>query len=193
MLALEQVVQLLILYKYLILFPIAVLEGPIIAVIAGFLITTGHLKFLPVFLIVLAGDIVGDVLYYTIGRYGGRPFIRRWGHYIGLHAERLASVEDHFHKHPKKTLFFGKTQSWGSLILVAAGVSHMPLGLFAWVNLVSSIPKTILFISLGYYFGRIYDVLTLRQYLNYGETALTVLGIIAVYFFIRQRRKTLAE
>lgn len=190
MFALEQISQLLISYQYAILFPIAILEGPIIAVIAGFLVMTGQLEFLPVFLMLLAGEIVGDVLYYCIGRYDGRKFVQRWGKYVGLNAARLVSVENHFREYPKRTLLFGKTQSWGSLILVAAGISRMPLALYAWVNLVASIPKTLLFMGLGYYFGKIFGVLTLKQYLNYGEVALFVMGLVVVALFIRRRRKT---
>ncbi len=190
MFALEQISQLLISYQYAILFPIAILEGPIIAVVAGFLVMTGQLEFLPVFLLLLAGEIVGDVFYYCIGRYGGRKFVQRWGKYVGLNAARLASVEDHFRKYPTKTLLFGKTQSWGSLILVAAGISQMPLTLYAWVNLAASIPKTLLFMGLGYYFGRVFGALALKEYLNYGEAALFVMGLVVVVLFIRRRRKT---
>jgi len=55
--------SLLLTYKYLILIPLAVVEGPIITVIAGFLITLGYMNIFLVYLIVIAGDLAGDYFF----------------------------------------------------------------------------------------------------------------------------------
>src|SRR5258708_40086249 len=114
----EHIIQLLNYYGYLVLFPIAVIEGPIISIISGFLISKHILAFIPVYFILLGGDITGDVLYYSLGRWGTR-FLLRWGHKIGLSRERIARVDRHFIKHGGKTLLFWKlTQTAGPPIFI---------------------------------------------------------------------------
>ena len=127
--SLDQIVQLVIQFKYIILYPIAVLEGPIISIIAGFLVSKGYLGFIITYLLLMAGDLTGDIFYYGVGRWGGRKLIDRWGPRLGLNPKRMAKVDDHFLRHGGKTLLFGKwTQTVGAPILVTAGAIRMPLG-----------------------------------------------------------------
>lgn len=185
---LNSVIKLVIEYRYLILFPVAVIEGPIISIIAGFLCSGGFLNFLTAYLVLMLADLVGDSLYYAVGRYGGRRFIERWGKYIRLNADKLTATERHFNLHPKKTLFFGKTQAWGALILVAAGVAKMSYRYFLAINVAATIIKTFLFLLLGYYFGQIYS--TLNTYLGYTNLILFVVGVLVVYFFLKRYQKS---
>ena len=55
---------LLLTYKYLILFPIAVFEGPFAAIIVGFLSSSHIFNIFIVYLVVVLGDMVGmcDIL-----------------------------------------------------------------------------------------------------------------------------------
>ncbi len=185
---LNLVVKLVIEYKYLILFPVAVIEGPVIAIIAGFLAARGFINFLTAYLVLMLADLVGDTLYYAVGRYGGRRFIQRWGKYIGLKPERLAATERHFELHPKKTLLFGKTQAWGSLILVAAGVAKMRYRYFLSINIAATIIKTCIFVILGFYFGQIYA--TLNSYLGYVNLILFAIGLAVIFYFFKRYQQS---
>jgi membrane protein DedA with SNARE-associated domain len=61
--SLTEVVQWLLYYKYFVLFPIMVVEGPIITIIAGFLVSLGHLNGLAAYAVLVAGDVTGDSIY----------------------------------------------------------------------------------------------------------------------------------
>ena len=63
----QEIVDLLFKFRYLILFPIAFLEGPAVAVIAGFMVAIGTMSFIPVYIILVLANIVGDIVYYSIG------------------------------------------------------------------------------------------------------------------------------
>ena len=65
-------------YRYVILLPIAIIEGPIISVIAGFLVSIHAMEFWIVFGILVLGDVIGDMLLYGVCRWGGGSFITRW-------------------------------------------------------------------------------------------------------------------
>lgn len=144
-----------------------------VAVIAGFLVSTGHLNWFITFCVLMAGDIVGDTLYYALGRWGGRGFIQRWGKYFGVSEKRVHALEHYFYEHDWKILMIAKTQAIGSAMLFAAGVAKMPYGRYMWYNLLGSVPKIALFEIIGFYFGK--GLATVGTYLNYA-------GIISLVF-----------
>lgn len=182
---LNLVIKLLLHYKYLILFPIAVIEGPIISIISGFLSSEGYLSLPLTYIVLILADLTGDTLYYAIGRYGGRPFIEHWGKYLGINSSsKLAAAEKHFQEHPKKTLFFVKTQVWGALVLAAAGLAKMPFGDFIWINLLATTIKSFVFLIIGFYFGKLYSVFNL--YINDIGIVLSLIGIIIVVYFFKK-------
>jgi membrane protein DedA with SNARE-associated domain len=177
-------------YGYLALFPLVVLEGPIVSVLAGFLASLGIFNFFLLFFVVVAGDVTGDLAHYAIGRWGRKKFIDRWGKYLGLTNERVLQVEKHFEKHQAKTLLLGKiSHGIGGIPLVAAGVARMPLGEFFLINLVATLPKSLALLLLGYFFGRaaarINSIFELVAFLLAGSAILFLVG----YCFYRSGEK----
>lgn len=180
-----EIIQLLTTYKYLILLPISIIEGPIIAIIAGFLCSTKILNIPATYGILLLGDWCGDTLYYAIGRWGGRPLIRKWGHLLGFTESKVLKIEEHFEKNSVKTLMIGKTQAIGGVFLAAAGLSKMPYGKFMIINIIGSIPKIIVFLSVGYFSGATFEAMNkyLGIYGAIGSAALILIG--GIYFFVK--------
>jgi len=187
--SLDSIVALITTYKYALLFPISVIEGPIVSVIGGFLIVHGLLSIFSTYLILLAGDIVGDTLYYSIGRFGGRKFIHKWGKSFGIKEEKVIKLEKHFEKHAGKTILIGKTQAVGGLFLAAAGLSKMPYLKFIGFNIVGTIPKSALLLAIGFSIGNAYKII--NDYLGYYAiiTTTILLTATAVYFFMKRKKK----
>ena len=189
---LDNIVLWLLYYKYAILFPITIVEGPIITVIAGFLSSQGYLNILTVYGIVVAGDIVGDIIYYSIGRWGGRRFINHWGHFLHLGLGEITKLENHFAKHSGKTLIFGKlSHAIGAPILVAAGMAKIPLNKFIWFNFWPTLPKSLGLLIIGYYFGRAYQ--QIDRYIGYANLIIFSLAIAAIiiYFLFKRLKKNI--
>ncbi|MBI5412697.1 DedA family protein [Candidatus Peregrinibacteria bacterium] len=152
-----QLIQWLTQYGYFVLFPIAVIEGPFVTVLAGFLASLGTLNFFIAYWVIVLGDMVGDIIYYALGRHGGRRSLDRWGHRIGMTPNRLIKLEKHFMRHPGKTLVLGKlAHGIGGPVLAAAGVAKMPFGLFLFFDLIPTLFKSFLLLSLGFYLGNAY-------------------------------------
>jgi len=180
-------------YGYFILFPLATIEGPIITVIGGFLASLGFLNAFIVYGVVIMGDLVGDVIFYAIGRWGGRKFVEKWGQYIGVTPERVLHLEKHFEKHNVKTILFGKwTQSVGFAILMAAGMAKAPFKKFIWLNLIGSLPKSLAFLLIGYYFGQAYQ--QIDKYFGYATMSMFFVIILAaaIYFFVKKFKSNVA-
>lgn len=185
--SLTQIIPILLRYKYWIIFPISVVEGPIISILSGFLVAGGILNPVGIFLILVLGDVMGDGLYYAIGRWGGRRFIHRWGHLFRLNEDSLLYVEKHFQNHPVKTLLFGKAQALGSVILAVAGIAKMPFLKFLWLNFLGTCIKTAMLLCIGYYFGQAY--LKIDRYLNYIGLTITFVSVLIIIYLILKNKK----
>lgn len=168
----------LITYGYWAIFPIAVIEGPIIAIVAGFFVASGHLNGLVVVSTLVVADLIGDTLYYALGRYGGRKAIAKWGPYVGVSEHRVLRFKKIFDRHDWKILFFGKTNAAGSVILAAAGVAEMPFLRFMGWNTIASLPKVLFFVGVGYFIGDSYT--KAETYLTYSGIISTVVAIAAL-------------
>ncbi len=161
MFSLEQITQWLITYKYFLIFPLMVIEGPIITVISGFLASLGYLTLLPIYILVVLGDLVGDTIYYTLGYWGREKLLDMWGgSFLGITKERINKLEVHFDKHRGKTLILGKiTHAIGVVFLFAAGLAKVPYLEFLCFNLIATMPKSFVLLLMGYYFGQAYPVI----------------------------------
>jgi membrane protein DedA with SNARE-associated domain len=182
----SKILELLAHYKYFILFPISIIEGPIVSVLAGLLASLGKLNFYLAWAILVMGDMAGDLIYYAIGHWGRKSFFDRYGHYIGVTTDRLVWAEGFFGRHSKKTLLFGKwTQTFGMPILIAAGVVGQNIWEFIWVNFLATIPKSLLFLSIGFYFGSFYA--RVNNYYNDFIFISVILALLALMvYFVRK-------
>ncbi len=157
MISLDQIVQLMQGHGLWLLAPIAIVEGPIVTVIAGYLAHLGAFSPVAAFIVVVLADLVGDTLFYLFGRFGVRRLPRRWRARLGLGDARLALVTRHFETMGGRTLIIGKlTHTLGALALIAAGLAHMRFLPFLWYNLVATLPKSLFFLLVGYGLGAAY-------------------------------------
>lgn len=183
--SLQNILNWLILYKYEVIFPVTVVEGPIVTVIAGFLASQGILNLYLTYLIIVAGDLTGDLLYYAIGRWGGIRFVQQWGHWFGIKEKQIKRLEKHYEKHSGKTLIIGKiTHGVGSVILFTAGMARMSVWRFFWFNVIGTLPKSLLFLLIGYYFGESYKVIDTYLNLTAKTTIGVAVGLVLIYLLV---------
>ncbi|MDO8884470.1 MAG: VTT domain-containing protein [Pseudotabrizicola sp.] len=145
-------------YGLLIIAPVAVLEGPVISVISGYLAKAGLVPLRLVFLVLLLADLAGDILLYVIGRKGRAGMALPWLSRFGVTRRRLASVIRAFRKNDARILVLGKlTHSAGFAVLLAAGMARMPFLRFLALNTAATVPKVALCMAVGWWFGAIGD------------------------------------
>lgn len=178
-------------YRYAVLFPLVVVEGPITTLTAGFLASLGFLKLVPVFLVVVAGDLGGDVIYYSIGRWGRKP-LEKWGRSTRLMKEKIVKLEKLFESHGGKTLVAGKlSHAVGAVVLITAGIVKFPFKKFVWFNFLASIPKSLVLILIGYYFGN--AAAKYRSYLDVIGGLIIGAFFVIIYFFLRNAGEKLSK
>jgi membrane protein DedA with SNARE-associated domain len=97
---------------------------------AGALAGSGHLPsfaFLPGWVVVGAvgtvAEVCGGLVLYTIGWYGGLPFVHRYGKYVRFREHELDRVHAFYEKHGRPMVF------WCRFIPFIRGIAALPPGI----------------------------------------------------------------
>lgn len=154
----SDILHVLIRFGYPLIFIITIFEGPIVTVIGSFLASLGYFNVYIIYTVVVIADLAGDVLWYLIGYFGRNNFIEHYGRYIGITTERILKLEKHFSTHAGKTIFLAKiTHAIGLPFIIAAGMARVKFKTFFSYSLWATLPKSLVFIFLGYYAGASYQ------------------------------------
>lgn len=99
----------------------------------------------------VSGAVLGSQIGYLIGRKGGRPFVLKWGRYIGVTAGRLDRAEGIFEKYERRAVFAARfvpvLKTFGYLV---AGIIRMPRGVFLRYDLFGTTVWAAVSILAGY-------------------------------------------
>jgi membrane protein DedA with SNARE-associated domain len=164
---LETLVSLFTSYGYWVVFFGVMLEnaglpipGETILLAAGFFAADGHFSLPLVMLIAATGAILGDNAGFAIGHHYGRNFFSRFGRYLFLTPNRLARIDEFFHRHGNKTILIARFIT-GLRVFAAvfAGASNMRWRLFFVYNVAGAVLWSIVISTLGYLFGHSWPLL----------------------------------
>ena len=192
--ATQHIMVLLSQYGYVALFPLVFVEGPIASIVGGVLAEAKVLDVVGVFVVIMVANLLSDIIYYLLGRYGGRVFVKRFGKYLGVTEARIDALEKNAQYHGGKTVIMAKLQVVGPLptgvaLLIALGAGKMPFWPYLWYNIVGGIPQTILLEGIGYLTG---DWL---MHAGSGPVTmmLTILSLVAlgggVWWWVRRKKQ----
>ena len=187
----EHIIHLLLQYKYVILFPLAIVEGPILAVIAGFLCTGGFLNLFIVYPIIVLGDITGDTISYLFGRWGVPGFLKKIIKKWGMRHENIDRVRVYFDANPRKTISLSKvTLGIGIAGIYLAGNARIPYARFIRICLITSALQYIIYLGIGLLFGTAYKKIS--NYLDFFAAFTIVTGLsIILYLIVKSYRRKL--
>lgn len=169
---------------------------------AGFLVgegvsvepLTGQPWSLP--LVVLAGTIgavIGALIAYAIGYFGGRPAFEKWGRYIGVMPADVDRTEAFFAKHGQAASFWGRMLPVvRSLVSFGAGVGRMPLGPFVFFTALGSLPWTLFLVVVGVQLGANWEIvgdwLSRFEYLIAAIVGIVILAFVWIRI-VKPRRQ----
>ena len=145
-------------YGYLVVFFGVMLEsagvplpGEAVLIASGALVHRGVLDFGDTLFFGVLGAVIGDQIGYWAGRFGGRPFVLRWGRYALITPERLGHAEAFFDRHGGRAVFLARfvtgLRVFGALV---AGMSWMAWGRFTFYNVLGGTVWATAAVLLGY-------------------------------------------
>jgi membrane protein DedA with SNARE-associated domain len=115
------------------------LPSEIIMPFSGYLVFTGDLVLWAVALAGAVGCVLGSLVAYWIGSYGGRPLVEKYGKYVLISHHDLALAERWFQKHGEITIFVGRLLPViRTFIAFPAGVARMNLSRFNLYTFIGS-------------------------------------------------------
>src|SRR5438105_6544013 len=84
------------------------LPSEIIMPFSGYLVFKGEMTLWGIALAGAAGCVLGSLLAYWLGAYGGRPPVEKYGKYVLIWHHDLALADRWFQKHGDITIFIGR-------------------------------------------------------------------------------------
>jgi membrane protein DedA with SNARE-associated domain len=129
-----------------------------------------------------AGSLVGSLIAYALGYYGGRPFILTYGKYFFMPKDHFLKAEETFNKHGLAAVCFGRfVPIIRSFISLPAGIAEMNIWKFILYSTIGIVPWNFILIWLGYVLGEHYkDVLEpIFKKLDYIVIGVVVFGLLA--------------
>lgn len=182
------ITHLILKFGYPVIFLLVVYEGPLVTIAAAFFAASGYLNVFILYPLIVVADLSSDIMWYYVGYFGREKVINRWGRFFGLNQDSLIKFQklnDKFKNHQGKILFAAKiTHVIGFPFLINAGIFKWDIKKYILFNFLATIPKTLGFMLLGYFFGKAGNIIS--RYLGYG----TYIGIgafvclIITYFLI---------
>jgi len=146
-----------------------IVEGPIATILGAF---AASLKFFNAFIVLflsILGDVLGDMLLYSLGFYGGLKMLNRAQGFLKIKSATLEKIQGLFSRHGKKIIFAIKSTTglcW--ITFIAAGAFKMKFKDFLLSSLLGGVVWSGFLVIIGYFFGfafkKIYDWLAYAQY-----------------------------
>jgi len=172
-------------YKYILLFLAVIIEGPILMVASGILVHSKFFNLTTAFWVILAGDLVGDIIWYYVGLFFARPFIKKYGKFVKITPEKFEKAKELFNKYHVKILLISKiTIGFGMSLatLMAAGATRVPLKKYLMLNFLGEIVLVSILLFMGYFFGQLYDSIADTMKIYFVVGALVAIGASLYYF-----------
>jgi membrane protein DedA with SNARE-associated domain len=162
---------------------------------AGFLVAEGKFGFGWVVFYSTLGSIIGSMISYVAGYYGGKPFVVKFGKYLLLNTHHLESTEKFFKKFGSVTIFICRfIPVVRHLISIPAGLGKMNLVHF----IILTIAGAALWNAFLCYIGQILrnnwsEVMKYSKFLDM-FILLVLIGLIGFFIYKqisgRQKKKT---
>ncbi len=192
---LESILGYLITYRYFLIIPLVIVEGPIVMVLCGFLMRFGTFDIIPLYGALTIADLIGDIGWYCVGRFWGIPFINRFGKFFSVSQRSLDKASKLFNKYHNRILFISKiTMGFGFALvtLITAGIAKVPFKKYLLYNVSGQLIWTGMLLGIGFLFGNIYTSID-KTFRNFAFAAIIIIAVALVYGIGRYVTKVIAE
>jgi len=188
----QNIAHLIIEYRYWILVPLAIIEGPIVAFVSGALASLGYFNLYALAVLFFARDMGMDAIYYYSGYFGSRTsFAQRMIRKMDVQEDQLNDLRSLWEQHPARTMFIGKL-SYGiaQAFIVVAGAVKMNIRKFFTYGAIVAVVEFGTLLLAGYFFGNAFGSVSVVveniQYVVAGAT-LIISGYYIFRWYLKRR------
>ncbi|MFD2617317.1 DedA family protein [Terrilactibacillus laevilacticus] len=149
-------------------------------IFVGIALSQGSLNIALCILIAFLGSLTGMITSYLIGYYIGKPFIIKYGKYIGLTPERWRKAEEKFQKRAFIMITIGYfIPGIRQINPYMAGLSRYKFIFYLIASTIGALVWCNLFILLGFFVGN-----KVHEYLTFTPVHIAIVGSILAFVFI---------
>jgi membrane protein DedA with SNARE-associated domain len=163
---------------------------------AGYYASTGQLNIILVILVASIGATCGSTVSYGLARWLGRPFILRFGKYIGINENSIKKADKWFAKRGKWGALFGPMiPGVRSIISYPAGLTRMDLKKYLPLFFVGSLVWNTVLSMVGYNLGAHWiDFWRSTEGLDLAIIAILVMSLVGyvIYKYYRKNESVIA-
>ncbi|MCY8535502.1 DedA family protein [Bacillus vallismortis] len=167
---------------------IEIIPSEIVLAYGGYMVSEGTIGFIGAIIAGVIGGTIAQIFIYWIGRYGGRPFLDKYGKYLLIKKHHIDMSENWFQKYGTGVVFSARfIPVVRHAISIPAGIAKMPFLKFVVLTVLAIIPWSILFVYLGIQLGSQWD--DVENIAGTYTTPIMIMAIvvIALYFVIKKR------
>lgn len=129
------------------------------------------------------GYLVGAIVGWAIGLYGGRPLVDKRGRLLHLGPERFDRAERWFDRHDRWAVLLGRvTPVARSFVSIPAGIFEMPIAPYTLFTLIGSALWAFAFAAIGYAVGSNYE-----RFHHFFDIALVAGAALLVLYLVVRR------
>lgn len=159
------------------------LPSELVMPFAGYLAYQGNFNFYLVCLIATIGTIFGSLFSYYLGKYGGEPFLDKYGKYFLISKDDLKKTHNYFKKHGEKTIFISRfIPVIRHLISIPAGIAEMDLKKFLLYTFLGGLIWNTFLAYLGFQLGKNWEIV--HEYTRPISYFMVVIILAGVCYFI---------
>ncbi len=171
--------------------PLMVIEGPVATLFAAIMASLGAFNIFVVLIFSIAGDLIGDVLFYCLGYKFGLNFVRKIGKYIGITEKLVNKMENYFIHHGGKTIFLVKSTTglcWATF--VSAGIVRMDFRKFLKYSFYGGIIWSGFLVVMGYFYGYLWrEIRDNINWIGWIIFAIAIATFVAINIYKKQQAK----
>ncbi len=159
------------------------LPSEIIMPFSGYLVFAGRFGLIGTAVAGAAGCVVGSVVAYYAGVYGGRPFLMKYGRYVLITEKELDTADRFFARYGDAAIFISRLLPVvRTFISLPAGISKMNFPKFVAYTFLGSFPWCLGLSWFGMKLGQNWN--TLGKYFHRFDAVIGALIVMGVAWFL---------
>ncbi len=164
------------------------LPSEVIMPFAGYVASTGKLTLAGVAVAGATGCLIGSLIGYAVGLYGGRPLLERYGKYFLMRKKDIDSAHEWFERHGELAVFTSRMLPVvRAFISYPAGFAKMDIKKFSVYSFLGSLVWCFALAYIGFVLGRNWDAV--RGTFGYLDVVVLLGGIGVLAYAIYHRKK----
>ncbi|MBI4126602.1 MAG: DedA family protein [Deltaproteobacteria bacterium] len=164
------------------------LPSEVIMPFSGFLVSEGRFTLWGITLAGAIGNVIGSILAYAAGRFGGRPFVWTYGKYFLISHRDIEMADRWFSKYGQLAVFATRMMPVvRTFISLPAGIAKVRFLPFLIWTFLGSLPWCFGLGYLGFQLGARWE--TLGSYFHKFDTAIGIVLLAGLIWWIRRHVK----